>query len=361
MTSSSVARVKKDGKYIDQLTRLYNRLYFNEIFDEVQQDDIVGFGFVLADLNGLKLVNNTFGHRHGDEMILEAANLLKSVCSKKNEVVRMGGGEFAICVYDCEMKDLDETCEKIRAECRKFADRIIPLSISCGAALRKDITMSVRVLYRQAEGSMYRNKLLDNSSVHNQLMTSLSEMHRARNIEVAGRSDKVIKIAAAIGKKMELPSAEYDRLLLLALMHDIGEIAIPDNVIKKPDRLSEDEWMVMRTHCEVGCRIAMTSNELSFIANEIFCHHERWDGKGYPYGYKGEEIPLLSRITGVADTYSAITNDRVYKSAMSHEEAVVEMKRVAGTQLDPHIVSVFLDLFEKLTDAEMKAVLQKDH
>ena len=327
----------------DNLTGLYNRKYFNITLEKVQQEDIINFGFVMADLNGLSLINNTFGHVKGDDMIIEAAELLKSVCSDKCEIIRMGGGEFAIFLRDCKQEELDNICNSIKSECAKTSDRIIPLSISSGTSLRKDTNHSIRVLYRQAEGSMYSNKSLDTRSIHNQVMVSLTETLIARNVETIEHMKRVQELADGLGKKMGLSTADMDKLRLLALMHDIGEIAIPDTIIQKPAGLDDDEWMVMRTHCEVGCRIAMTSNELSLIANEICCHHERWDGKGYPYGYKEEQIPLLSRIISVVDTYDALTHHKIYKDAVSEEHAVSELKKASGTQLDPHIVKVFLE------------------
>ena len=359
------ALLKTDGRIQghnmrDNLTGLYDRTFFNAELERVRQEDIVNFGFIMADLNGLKLINNTFGHQKGDEMIVEAAQILKDICGEKGEVIRIGGGEFAIFVYDCKQEDLERLCADIKNACSKYSDRIIPLSISCGISLRQEVGHSVRVLYRQAEGSMYSSKLLENNSAQNQVMTSLTEMLRARSPDIAEHAKRVVIIAAIMGKKLELTSAEYDKLLLLALMHDIGVIAIPDNIMHKPMSLDEEEWRVMRTHCEVGCRIAMASNELSFIANEICCHHERWDGAGYPYGYEGEQIPLLSRIINVVDSFEALTNERVYKDAVKRGEAYAELKKTAGAQHDPGIVKIFMELFENLSDDEMNALYSGD-
>jgi len=128
------------------------------------------------------------------------------------------------------------------------------------------------------------------------------------------------------------------------MLHDIGKVGIDDSILKKPGRLTDREWAIMKKHTEIGYRIAMSSPELEKIAEYILTHHERWDGKGYPYGLKGEEIPLLSRILAIADSYDAMTEDRVYRKAMSHEEAIEEIKRNAGTQFDPFIAELFLQI-----------------
>jgi HD-GYP domain-containing protein (c-di-GMP phosphodiesterase class II) len=144
-----------------------------------------------------------------------------------------------------------------------------------------------------------------------------------------------------IGEKINLSQKSLGELELLSMLHDIGKIVIDDRILKKPDKLTDDEWIVMKTHTEVGYRIAKSTSELESIADYILSHHERWDGKGYPYGLKGESIPLLSRIIAVADAYDAMTNDRVYRKAMSIQEAVAQIKINSGTQFDPGITDVF--------------------
>ena len=146
--------------------------------------------------------------------------------------------------------------------------------------------------------------------------------------------------------------------MLLAALHDVGKVAIPDHIINKPGPLSEEEWAIMRGHCEIGSRIAMTSKELAGIAQEILHHHERWDGEGYPGGKREGEIPLLSQLIAVVDTYDVMTHARPYKEPASHEEALAELKRCAGTQFSPAIVELFLDIFREFSSEEASAFTQ---
>lgn len=344
----------------DALTGVYNRFYFERELERVQRDSVVNFGLVITDLNGLKLVNDAFGHQVGDQILVETAKLLSGLDEGKHAVARIGGDEFAVFVSDCSEHDLELVCESIDIACKNTAAEAVPLSISWGAVHRAHESESVQALFKQAEGRMYNNKLLDSRSMHNQVLASLKETLKSRNVETADHMQRMENMVMALGKRLGLPGSEFDRLVLLATMHDIGKVAIPDNVINKEGPLSDEEWEVMRTHSEVGCRIAMTSQELSCIANEIGCHHERWDGKGYPYGHMGNQIPLLSRIISVVDAYDVMTHKRVYKDAIDHEAAIGELQRCAGTQFDPQIVEFFLDLFGSLSEKEMRSFMYSD-
>jgi len=146
---------------------------------------------------------------------------------------------------------------------------------------------------------------------------------------------------------MKLTVEQLNELELLSTLHDIGKIGVSDNVINKPGKLTCEERVLMNKHPEIGYRIAMASHELLPIANYILCHHERYDGKGYPQGLKGEEIPLLSRIIAIVDAYDAMTEDRSYRKAMAMENAIHEIKKNSGTQFDPEIVKIFVGIISE--------------
>ena len=136
---------------------------------------------------------------------------------------------------------------------------------------------------------------------------------------------------------------ELDELVLLAALHDIGKIAVPDHILKKPGPLSSEEWIIMKGHSEIGYRIALAAPELASISELILTHHERWDGAGYPKGLKGKEIPLLSRILSIIDAFDAMTNNRPYRKGTTKEKAFAELNRNAGTQFDPGLVKIFIE------------------
>ncbi len=147
-----------------------------------------------------------------------------------------------------------------------------------------------------------------------------------------------------LGKAMGLQEHQLNELQLLSTMHDIGKISIDNYILTKPGKLNEEEWLEMKKHPGIGYRIAMTSTNLKSIAEYILCHHERWDGKGYPQGLLEESTPLLSRILAVADAYDAMTSDRSYRKALAKEVAITEITKNAGTQFDPEIVKLFLEV-----------------
>ena len=165
-----------------------------------------------------------------------------------------------------------------------------------------------------------------------------------RSFETEEHAERIGSLCAVVGEHLHLSHDDIDRLKLFAYLHDIGKIGISDQILNKPGPLNDDELLVMKTHPEIGYRIAMASPDFASIADLILTHHERWDGTGYPNRIAGERIPLLSRILAVADAYDAMTEDRVYRKAMSREAAMEEIRKNAGTQFDPQIAALFLEI-----------------
>jgi HD-GYP domain-containing protein (c-di-GMP phosphodiesterase class II) len=163
-----------------------------------------------------------------------------------------------------------------------------------------------------------------------------------RSNETEEHSVRLAKYASMVGKKLSLSLTQLDELELTAMLHDIGKIGVDDNVLKKPGSLTKTEWIQMKRHPEIGYRIAISSPELSHIADFILSHHERWDGEGYPRGLKGTDIPIQARIIAVVDAYDAMTNDRPYRKGLSKKEAIDEIAKNSGIQFDPQIVEAFL-------------------
>ncbi len=331
----------------DALTGVYNRSHFERELYRIDNEGITNVGLLLTDLNGLKLINDTYGHERGDDLLIETARILEDVCDKAMSVFRIGGDEFAILSFGTTRESLDVLAAVIVKMCGDVGSDNIPMSLSFGSTFRGDTDMaqSMRKLYMEAEGDMYSNKLLESRSTRSHLITSLKEALRVRNLETADHTSRMEKMVRVIGEDLGLSSSEFGRLMLLASMHDIGKVSIPDAIINKPGALTHEEWNIMRTHSEIGFHLAQTSQELSIIADDIRSHHERWDGAGYPNGQKGTEIPLLARIISVVDAYDVMTNDRVYKKAVPHGTAIEEIKRCSGTQFDPEIVTLFVGAF----------------
>jgi HD-GYP domain-containing protein (c-di-GMP phosphodiesterase class II) len=223
-----------------------------------------------------------------------------------------------------------------------------------GVAVLRDDTVSVEAAVKEASESMRTKKLMSETSKKSSQLDSLKQTLTESDYETEEHVERTKIMATRLGRALGLSDADLGKLALLAVLHDIGKIAIPHSILSKPERLSEEEWKVMRTHTEKGYRIASASKELQPIAEYILHHHERWDGQGYPGGLAGEDIPLLSRIITVVDSHDVMVHDRPYHHAMSQAEAEKELLRCSGSQFDPHIVAVFLHV---LRDEEVGGMM----
>lgn len=209
-------------------------------------------------------------------------------------------------------------------------------------------------IIKVAEDNTYRYILLPDESLHSSIISSIKTILLEKSQETEEHAQRLVELSKTIGKKMNLTDEQLDELELLSVLHDIGKIGVNDSILNKPGKLTEEEWVEMKKHPENGYRIAMSTPELVSIANYILCHHERWDGKGYPQGLKGPNIPLFSRILAIVDAYDAMTQDRLYRKAITKETAIAEIKRNAGTQFDPEIAEIFIEAF-------YKKIEDKDH
>ena len=188
------------------------------------------------------------------------------------------------------------------------------------------------------------SKILKSNQIETVL--ALAKTIEARDPYTGGHSKKVVDLAIKTAKHMNLPSADIQTIRMAAFLHDIGKISVPDEILKKPGALTDDEWAVMKKHPDVGADIILSVSKLAYVAPLVRFHHEKYDGSGYPYGLQGDWIPLGARILAVVDAYSAITDGRVYRPARTHEEAIKEILNCSGTEFDPKVVDAFINSFD---------------
>ena len=332
--------------YTDILTGAKNRTYFEEVEKRYSEEGKLPLGVIMGDANGLKLVNDTFGHRQGDKLLKDITEVLKNVSKNVGEVFRIGGDEFVILVPEASLKQCEELILEIEEKCNQYKNDLFNISISLGAAVKYDAKKDIYEVIKEAEDKVYRNKLLQKSSIKGSILTSLKIGLGVNSGETEQHNERVVIRAIKVGEKLGLSMSELDELKIAAGLHDIGKIGISDDILSKSTSLTDEEYEIIKTHTEKGYRIIKASSELKSVAKSVLYHHERWDGKGYPMGLKGEEIPLLARVISVCDTFDVMISGRVYKSAMSKESALEELKRCAGTQFDPKVVDIFIDLYK---------------
>jgi len=325
----------------DQLTSLYNRHYFEEQLRLLDIEDNLPFTIVMADVNGLKLTNDAFGHKAGDTLLATVANVLKQECRASDVVARVGGDEFVILLPRTTSFETEKIINRIYGALgNKTLDKIV-ISVSFGWETKEAPDQSIHEVLSSAEEHMYRRKLVESQSMRNQTIKVIMQTLRETNMRERVHSEKVSQISRTIGEAMDLDSDSLKELEIAALMHDIGKIAISAGVLDKAGKLTEAEYEELKRHSEVGYHILKSVDAYTNLADYVLSHHEMWDGTGYPRGISGEGIPLIARIIAVADAYEAMIGDRPYRNSMNPIEAMEEIRRCAGTQFDPNVVDVF--------------------
>jgi diguanylate cyclase (GGDEF)-like protein/PAS domain S-box-containing protein len=347
ITSNVMARQKAEANirhisFHDQLTGLYNRHYLEIEMARLNTKRQLPLAVIMADVNGLKLVNDTYGHGKGDEMLKTAATIIKNSCREEDIIARWGGDEFVILLPQTTEETARLICQRIAESCQNSVAVDVPVSFALGAAVKTFMAKDLAETLSEAEDEMYKQKLTASRSAKSAVVKSLLNTLAAKSFETEEHTRGMQKIAQQIGANLNLPDSELHRLDLLITLHDIGKINIPEAILTKNSSLTDDEWEAIKKHPEIGSRIAMATEEFSHVAEDILTHHERWDGSGYPQGLKGEVVPLLARITAIADAYEVMSHGRPYKKAMSKNEIIAEFRRCSGSQFDPRLTEIFL-------------------
>jgi len=350
---------------------------------------------LFIDLDHFKWVNDTWGHRAGDAILCEIAGRLRATLRLEDFVGRYGGEEFAVVLTGAENESAHQTAERLRETiadepCTWMAEDTqlaVPIAVtgSIGIAVYSLHGVTREELVENADRAMYKAKhsgrncvcIVDINNVpspvgtKNQDMSTASQrsedkalpgprdnliqavqaLTAAASVHDQGTDDhahRIIQLAEATARILKQPEEEFHLLRLAALLHDIGKIGIPDAILHKPGPLSNEEWIIMRRHPEIGRQILEQSGGVfQHLASIVVAHHERWDGHGYPRALAAEAIPITARILSVVDAYDAMISRRPYREPLSVAEARAELQHCAGSQFDPSVVTAFLQVLDE--------------
>ena len=372
MANAQLYTMAKDQVHIDDLTGLLSHGYFHKRIDEeIARCSRFGniFSVLFLDVDLFKSYNDAFGHLAGDDILKEISRLIRASIRSIDIPCRYGGDEFAVVLPESPLDDAYNVAERIRKKIESEMDsKGIAITCSIGVAswptsgaAKESLLMSVdSALYLSKQAG--RNRVSLASAVMSVLESNtyredevLSAVHAlaatvdAKDRYTYGHSKKASEYAVQIANALGYTSDKIAMLKAAALLHDIGKIRVPDNVLLKPGPLNNDEWIAIREHPKFGVIILKHIKGLSGCLPIIQHHHEHFDGKGYPAGLTSDKIPFDARILAVADAYDAMTSPRPYRpQKMHHQDAIDELMRCAGTHFDPEIVKVFTTLWEPL-------------
>lgn len=333
----------------DSLTGFYNRSAFELELQRLNESCDLPLSLVICDIDGLKLANDALGHAAGDKLLKKAAEVLKLTFGQYSFIARIGGDEFAVILQSIDVSSSTFYQDRLQRfmHSHNQDQETIQLSMSAGSAVMTEAGKNMSDLFREADNHMYREKLHRSQSTRSSLVNTMMKLLEARDFITEGHGDRMQDLAVILAKASGMSKSSIADIRLLAQFHDIGKVGIPDQILFKPGPLSAEEKLEMQRHCEIGYRIAQSSNDLLPIADCILKHQEWWDGQGYPLGISGEEIPLSCRIISIVDAYDAMTNDRPYRQALDKQTALSELKQGAGTQFDPQLVKLFVRCLKK--------------
>lgn len=330
--------------YHDHLTRLYNRRYIEQKLIELDKLEYLPLSIMIGDLNGLKLANDTFGHDFGDSLLITASNIFKDIIKDRGIIGRQGGDEFIVLFPKTSLEQAEDYKHQVLREIYKYNEfNNSNFSISLGVCCKTTDELNLSQTIKRAEDKMYRDKVNRSPSVRRKAVDAIIQTLFEKDPLTEKHSQNVAKYSVQLAKAAGLSDTEINTIETAALLHDIGKIVIEDSILKSNKKLTDPEYELIKQHPKTGYRILNTVDEFNWVANVILFHHERVDGKGYPFGVNGYKIPIEAKIIAICDAYDAMIGERLYRQPLSREQVINEFINGKGTQFEPELVDIFIE------------------